>query len=78
MNKTNATAAAGAALVLALAFTSHDLIGGQQGSTRATSALASAGTGTISKGDFAFHYDEALQGMNKNGRFLILSWNEIR
>jgi hypothetical protein len=58
MNKTNATAAAGAALVLALAFTSHDLIGGQQGSTRATSALASAGTGTISKGDFAFHYDD--------------------
>jgi hypothetical protein len=59
MNKTNATVAAGGALVLALAFTSHNLLGGQQAATtRAASAPTSAITGTISKGDFTFNYDD--------------------
>lgn len=29
-------------------------------------------------GHFNFHYDEALAGANKNGRFLITAWNEIK
>jgi hypothetical protein len=58
MNRINATVAAGTALALAFAFTSDDLIGGQQGATRATSAPGSGDTGTISKGEFTFHYDD--------------------
>lgn len=29
-------------------------------------------------GHFGFHYDEAMAGGNKNGRFLITSWNEVK
>jgi hypothetical protein len=29
-------------------------------------------------GHYNFHFDEALLGANKSGRFLILAWNEIR
>jgi hypothetical protein len=29
-------------------------------------------------GKFNFHYDEALSKAAKNGRFLVLSWNEIK
>lgn len=29
-------------------------------------------------GHFGFHYDEAMAGSNKNGRFIITSWNEVK
>jgi hypothetical protein len=29
-------------------------------------------------GHFSFHYDAALAGINKRGRFIIFSWNEVK
>jgi hypothetical protein len=36
------------------------------------------GNSVTMNGHFSFHYDAALAGINKRGRFIIFSWNEVK